>query len=176
LLVGLVALGAVRKAIRRAIGLRARMLIAAGIEYLDSGVLLRGQFHHTCARRCNGVVRKEHRREKYDQVAYLSQFHFNDTSTRAGCLRNENPSLLAAIILVGTPLRPLIQINRQHLSSLPRSCCSRSRNLNADSPPAKVENNVASDSNMALMGAKYLDSLTHGSTLQRGPGKPPQWH
>ena len=113
LLVALVTLRAVHKAIRCAIGFGAQMLITAGIENPDRGVLLRSQLHHACARRRRGVVRKEHRRENNQQVAYSSRFHFIDTSACAGCLRNENPSPTVAAILAGTPLCPLIQINWQ---------------------------------------------------------------
>jgi len=48
-----------------------------------------------------------------------------------------------------------------------RMKCSRSRNFSANSPPAKVDKNVASDSNTALMnlfgngrtGAGYIASI-----------------
>ena len=80
LLVALVALSAVRKAIGRAVSFGALMTVTTGIENPDSGVLLRGQFHHARAYNRQGAVRKEHRREEKHQVTYSGSLHFSDTS------------------------------------------------------------------------------------------------
>jgi len=75
LLIALVALCAMRKATARIVRLRAKVLVAFGVERADGDVLRPRQIRHASASGGNGVAREEHRRQKQSQIAHPPESH-----------------------------------------------------------------------------------------------------